>query len=150
DPVRHIERRKLDKGITVRSCDLNAALDGYQPANNRQPADAPLWLVEPKAKLQPAGAAHEAVASSTLNTNLPADREANLDTTEADDMSQPNIAAIGDDDLAELAGDAPNASDTTTSTGKILQFPANGIRTWQPTDPDLADLIGEPNENIEA
>src|SRR5262245_977140 len=62
NPARHIKRRRLDKGITVRSCDLNAALDGYQPANNRQPADAPLWLV-PEAQLQPAGTAHEAVAS---------------------------------------------------------------------------------------
>src|SRR5215470_16364793 len=44
DPAKHIKRRRLGVGITVRSCDLNAALDGYQPANSREPADAPEWL----------------------------------------------------------------------------------------------------------
>jgi hypothetical protein len=129
-----VKQGKLGKGMVVKGCTADAVLDGYRLANNREPADRPQLLDE---FIVGENSSDDALDTLTTDTSPPADREADLDTTEAIDMaSQFNV----DEMMAELTGDTPNTAgpsstshEAPTGAAQVVEF----LRRWPSAFPHV-------------
>ncbi len=70
-----VKQRKLGRGVVIKSCDVNAVLDGHKLANSRPPAYAPQWLSN---EFEGQGSAPDSVAPE--GTPEPDDGNASVNT----------------------------------------------------------------------